>query len=91
MIDAKEAARISLYNSNERVSSVIYSLESGIKSNAKTGLRTLEDYFVIRKNDDDINIADVIEYFESLGYIVEYEVGISPINGTKTYSIQLKW
>lgn len=88
---AKEALLISIKNGNKTVSEFISTLEEEILLQAKEGLRTCEGEITIQARMSDINISDVIEYFQIKEYKVSYNRSLSPFNNSITYKVQLEW
>lgn len=90
---AKEALLISIKNGNKTISEFISTLETEILFQAKEGFRTCEGEITIQPQlkQPDINISDVIEYFQIKEYKVSYERSQSPFNNAITYKIKLEW
>jgi hypothetical protein len=90
---AKEALMLSIKNSNNTVYEFISVLENEINIQAKKGLRACEGEITIQPQlkEFDINISDVINYFQIKEYKVFYERSVSPFNQAITYKIKLEW
>jgi hypothetical protein len=92
-MNAKEALILSIKNSNNTISKFISELEEEIKMQAKQGLRECEGEITIQTQlkQFDINISDVIEYFQIKEYKVSYDRSVSSFNKAITYKIMLEW
>jgi len=93
MFTVKDAILTSLRNSNKQVYEFICILENEIISESHKGNRYCNGEFILQNKVEiiDINIGDVIEYFEILGYEIDFDRSISPFNQAITYEVKIQW
>ena len=91
MFTAKDAILTSLRNSNKQVYEFICILENEIISESHKGNRYCNGEINLQDNVMDINISDVIEYFELLGYEIDFDRSVSAFNQAITYKVKIQW
>jgi len=91
MFTAKDAILTSLRNGNKKVYKFICILENEILVESYKGNRYCNGKTTLQTEVIDINIGDVIEYFELLGYEIDFDRSVSIFNQVITYKVKIQW
>jgi len=91
MFTAKDAILSSLKNGNKKVYEFICILENEILVESYKGNRYCNGETTLQTEVIDINIGDIVEYFELLGYEIDFDRYVSAFNQAITYKVKIQW